>query len=153
MEKLFGIIKVFIILMSLLHRFKFICHLIAFGNEEIRNDRWKTWKVVRIGELFEDMNERNSGMRYPSPLLDIDETLYPYHGHIIFKQYNPNKPAKYGLLYRRLCNSSIPYICYTLPYAGKSGKVEGPATKYYFTRTGEYSRYLINKLSVYWNLQ
>ena len=70
-------------------------------------------------ELFEEMNERNARMTHPSPLLVIDETLYSYHRHIGFKQYNPNKPAEYGLLYRSLCDSSIPYTYYSLSYTGK----------------------------------
>ena len=99
------------------------------------------------------MNERNARMRHPSPLLAIDETLYPYHGHLGFKQYNPNKLAKYGLLHPSLCDSSIPYTYYSLPYAGKPENAEGPAPKYYITGTGKYSKYLINELSVYCNLQ
>ena len=30
--------------------------------------------------------------------LVIDETLYPYWGKIVIFQYNPNKPAIYGIL-------------------------------------------------------
>ena len=82
-----------------LHRFKFICRLITFDNKETRNDRWKTDRFACMRKLFEDINGRNARMRHPSPLLAIDETLYPYRGHIGFRQYNPNKPAKYGLLY------------------------------------------------------
>ena len=59
-------------------------------------------------ELTEDMNARNARMRHPSPFLATDETLHPYRGHIGFKQYNPNKPARYDILYQRLCDSSIP---------------------------------------------
>ena len=99
------------------------------------------------------MNERNARMRHPSPLLAIDETLYLYRGHIGFKQYNPNKQAKHGLLSRSLCDSPIPYTYYSLPYADKPEKVEGPAAKYYITGTGEYSKYLINKLYVYCSSQ
>ena len=69
-------------------------------------------------------------MRHPSPLLAFDETLYWYLGHIGVKQYNPNKPAKYGLLYRNLCDSSIPYTCYILPYAGKPENIDGAGAKY-----------------------
>ena len=36
-------------------------------------------------ELFEDMNEWNARMRHTFPLLAINETLYPYRGHIGFK--------------------------------------------------------------------
>ena len=52
-------------------------------------------------------------------MLVIDETLYPYCGHIGFKQYISNKPAKYSLLCWGLCDSSLPYTYYSLPYAGK----------------------------------
>ena len=62
------------------------------------------------------MNERNAGMTHPSLLLAIDENLYPYRGDIGFKQYNPNKPAKYGLLYRILCDSSMPYTYYRVHF-------------------------------------
>ena len=73
--------------------------------------------------------------------------------HIGFKQCDPNKPAKYGLLYRSLSDSSFPHTYYNLPYAGKQEKVEGPAAKYYTIGTENYSKYLINGLSVYCNLQ
>ena len=136
-----------------LYRFKFICHLITFDDKETRNDRWKTDKFACMRDLLEDINEINARMRHTSPLLGIDETLYPYRGHIGFKQYSPNKPAKYGLLYRSLCDSSIPYTYYSLAYADKTEKVEGTAGKFYITGTNEYSKYLINELSVYSNLQ
>ena len=85
-----------------LQRFIFFCHMITSGDKETRNDRWKTDKSACMRELFENMNERNAIMRHSPPLLAIDETLHPYRGHTGFKQYNPNKPAKYGLLYRSL---------------------------------------------------
>ena len=106
-----------------LHRFKFICRLITFDDKEKRNDRWKTDKFASMRELFEDMNERNARMRHPAPSLAIVETFYQYCGHIGFKQYSPNKPAKYGLLYRSLCDSSIPYTYYSLPYTRKPRKL------------------------------
>ena len=35
-----------------LHRFKFICRLIAFDDKETRNNRWKTNKFACMRELF-----------------------------------------------------------------------------------------------------
>ena len=90
-----------------LHSFKFICHLITFDNKKIQNDRWKTDKFACLRELFEEINGKNLRMRHPSLLLAIDETFYPYCEHIGFKQHNPNKSPKYGLLYRSLYYSSI----------------------------------------------
>ena len=104
-------------------------------------------------ELSEDINERNARMRHPSPFPAIGETLYPYCGHIGFKQYNLNKGAKYSLLYRSLCDSSIPCTYYSLPYAGKPEKNEGPVANYYINGTNGHFKYLINKLFLYCNLQ
>ena len=91
-------------------------------------------------------------MRPPSPLLAVDETLYPHCGHFRFQQYNLNTLAKYGMLYQSLCNSLIPYNYYSVPYPDKSEEVKGPTAKYYITRTDEYSKYLIKELSIYCNL-
>ena len=74
----------------------------------------------------------------------INETLYPYRGHISFKQYNLSKPAKHGLLYCSLCDASAPYIYCSLPYAGKPDVIDGEASKYYVTGTDNYTKYLVN---------
>ena len=129
------------------NRFKFISCFITFDDEATRADRWKTDKFACIRELFEAMNERNAKMRYPSPQLAIDETLYPYRDCIGFKHYNPTKPAKYGLLYRSLCDSTTTYTYFTLTYAGKPESSDGPAAKYYLTGTDDYPQYLVNEFS------
>lgn len=134
--------------------FKIHLHrLITFDDKETINDRWKTDEFAYMTELFEEMNMRNAKIRHPSPLLHIDETLYSYRGHIEFKQYNPHKPAKCGLLYQSLRDSSITSSYYSLPNSGKLEKVEGPAAKYGITGTDKNSKYLIKKLPVYCNPQ
>ena len=133
--------------------FKFISCFIVFDDKATRADRWKTNKFTCIKELFKTMNERNAKMRYPSPQLAINEILYSYRGFIGFKQYNPSKPAKYGLLYRSLCDSTTTYTYFTLTYAGKSESADGPAAKFYLTGTDEYTKYLVNKFSAYNSIQ
>ena len=73
----------------LYNRFQFIHKLITFDDKSTRNDRWKMDKFSCLWEQFELMNERNARCRFPSPLLAVDETLYPYCGTIGFKQYDP----------------------------------------------------------------
>ena len=51
---------------------------------------------------------------YAVRYVDIDETLYPYRGHICIKQYNLNKPAKDGFLYHSLYDSLVQYTYFTL---------------------------------------
>ena len=135
------------------NRFKLICRFVTFNDKPARTDHWKRDYFADIKEIFEAMNIRNAKMRYPSALLTIDETLYPYRGCNGFKQYNHNKPAKYSLLYRSLCNTTILYTYFSSPYAGKPETFEGDAVKCYIIRTDEYSKYLVNGLSAHYNMQ
>ena len=101
-------------------------------------------------EFFEAVNVNDARARYPSFYLAIDETLYSYRVHIDFKQYNPNKPSKYGLLYRNLCDASLPYTYYSLPYAGKPENLnENLYKKYYVSGTDECTKYLAEGVSQY----
>ena len=65
------------------------------------------------------------------------------------KQYNPNKPAKYGLLYQSISDSVVPFTYFILPYAGKRD-IEG--SEFYVTSTDEYSVYLVDKLFSHVNI-
>ena len=82
--------------------------------------------------------KKNARYWNPSPYLNMDETLYPYHVRIGMKQYNPSTPAKYELLYRSLCDVKVLYLYSTLPYAGKP-QVFGE-NHYYFTGCDEYTK-------------
>ena len=66
-----------------------------------------------------------------------------------FKQYNPSKPAKYGLHYRSLSDTEVPHTYFTLPYAGKPNELDGKVTKYYVTGTVEYTKYLVTQFIMY----
>ena len=127
------------------NRFQFIGRFITFDDKPTRNQRWKYDKYACMRELFEDFNVQCARLRYPTSFLAIDETLYPYRGRIGFKQYNPSKPAKYGLLYRSLCDASKPYTYFSLPYAGKPDDITGEAKKYYVSGTDEYTKYLVTE--------
>ena len=104
--------------------------------------------------LFESLNKNISKFRYPSNYLAVDENLYPCCGSIGFKQYNPSKPGKYGLLYSSLCDSAVAYTYFPLPYAGKPEVLdkENSATSYYVTGTDEYTKYLVNDFSTVTNM-
>ena len=95
-------------------------------------------------KIFESFNVNCATLRIPSQYLAIDETLYAYRDIVKLKQYNANKPAKYGLLYRSISGSVVPCTYFTLPYAGKP-EVEG--SEFYVTGTDECSVYLVDKLS------
>ena len=81
----------------------------------------------------------------------MDETLYPYRGKIVIRQYNSNKPARYGMLYRSISDSRVPYTYYTLPYAGKPEEITDDSE--YVTGTDNYTKYLVEGLEQHVNLQ
>ena len=70
----------------------------------------------------------------------IDETLYSYRGRISFRQHNLIKPAKYGILFRGLCDSMVQFTYVSLPYTGTP---TGTSDKYYVTGTDKYTEYLV----------
>ena len=76
--------------------------------------------------------------------LATDDTLHAHRGMVKLKPQNPKKPAKYGLLYRSISDSVVPYTFFTLPYAGKP-EIEG--SEFYVTGTNEYGVYLADNLS------
>ena len=122
-------------------RFTLLSRIITFDDFSTRTDRWEVDKFASFREFFEAVNCSFLKLRKPSVHLAIDETLYPYRGRIGFKQYNPSKPAKYGLLFRSLCDSALQYMYFCLPYAGKPN---GQPNEFYVTKTDEYTKYLVN---------
>ena len=120
-------------------RFTFLCKMMQFDDYSTRADRWKMDKFACFRDFFEEINQLFLKLHLPSEHLAIDVTLYPYRGRVGFKQYNPSKPAKYGLLFRSLCDSKVQYTYYSLPYAGKPEQL---GSELYVKGTDNYTKYL-----------
>ena len=89
-------------------------------------------------------------MLIPEDYLTIDETLYPIRTQIAFRQYNPDKPAKYGLLFKSINCARYPYTYQAHIYAGKP---EGDPNEFYVSGTDNYIKFLVNKLLEHQPLQ
>ena len=76
--------------------------------------------------MFELFNANCSKYLVPSIYLTADETLYPMRHQIAFRQYNPNKPHKYGLLSKSLNDATFPFTYKSSPYVGKPTEGDGP---------------------------
>ena len=134
-----------------INRFKFLVRCIQLDDFTTRPQRWKSDRFAAFREFFRCFNENCAQLRTPLEYLAIDETLYPYQGKIVIRQYNPNKPAKYGILYRSISDSRVPYTYYTLPYAGKPEEITDDSE--YVTGTDNYTKYLVEGLEQHVNLQ
>ena len=62
---------------------------------------------------------------------------------IVLRQYNPNKPVKYGLLYKLLNDARFPYKYQVTPYRGKL--VDGNAP-YYLNATEDYVKHVVESM-------
>lgn len=87
---------------------------------------------------------------FPSEYIAIDETLYPMRHQIAFRQYNPNKPAKYGLLFKSINDARFPFTYQATAYAGKPESGNGP---YYIDKTENHIKYLITQMEKKISLQ
>lgn len=124
-------------------RFEFLKRMICFDNFENREERWKMDRFAAFRKVFELFNNNCGKSLTPEDFLSLDETLYPTRVQIGFRQYNPNKPAKYGLLFRLINCARYPFTHFSMVY---SGKPIGQATNYYVSGMDETVKYLVNGL-------
>ena len=86
----------------------------------------------------------------PGDLFSIDETLYPMRNKVAFKQFNTNKPVKYGLLFKSINASHYPYSFVSARYWEKP---VGEPTEEYKPGTFEVTKHMVSKLQRYTTLK
>ena len=91
------------------NKFKFFFSKISFDGFETRTERLKKDRFAAIRNIFEKFNNNRGKYIIHDDLLSIDETLYPMRNKVVFKQFNSNKPTKYGLLFKSINASRYPY--------------------------------------------
>ncbi len=80
-----------------INRFKFILQSLRFDDIRTREDRKVTDKLAAVRYLIEKFNGKLTKHYRLSETVTIDEMLDAFRGRCGFRQYIPNKPAKYGL--------------------------------------------------------
>lgn len=107
-----------------LHRFSFLISCLRFDNIHNRAERKTIDKLAAIRGIFEKFVENCRACYTPSAYLTIDEKLEAFRGRVSFKQYIPNKPAKYGLKIYALVDARTYYLVNMEVYVGT--QPEGP---------------------------
>lgn len=75
-------------------------------------------RLSKIKPLVDKVNERCKAVFCPEETIVVDESMIPWRGRLIIRQYNPQKAHKYGVKVYKLCSTNG----YTLKmkiYAGK----------------------------------
>ena len=125
--------------MSRFH-FYFICSHICFYNPDTIIERWKHDRFAAMREIFSECNKNFARALISEDYLTIDETLYPMRNQISFKQYNPDKPAKYGILYKPMNSARYPFTHQSHVHCGKP---EQEPDENYFYGIINYVEYLV----------
>lgn len=97
------------------NRFELILRMLHFSNntQDPGNDR-----LYKIRSLIDELNVNFTAHFTPDIFLCVDESMIPFRGRIIFRQYLKQKRHKYGIKIFKLC--TVPgYMCKLEVYAGK----------------------------------
>ena len=99
------------------NRFQLLLRFVHFADNqgEALDDR-----LSKVRKLLEILEKNFTKCRRPGETIAIDETMVPWRGRMIFRQYNPGKAHKHGVKIYKLCDPEG--YTYTSPvYAGKDG--------------------------------
>ena len=91
------------------NRFKFLIAHISLDDHITRPTPRQHNRFAAFREIFEELNKNCGKFLVPNDYLSLDDTLYPTRTQISFKQFNPSKPSKYGMLYKSINACSYPF--------------------------------------------
>lgn len=102
------------------NRFELLLAMWHFSNNEECPENDRTFK---LRSLTEKMIGRFSSLSTPGETVCVDESMIPFRGRLIIRQYMPNKAHKYGVkIFKLCCNKG--YTWNLKIYEGKE-KVRG----------------------------
>eukprot|EP00112_Aurelia_sp_Birch-Aquarium-sp1_P026519 Seg944.6 transcript_id=Seg944.6/GoldUCD/mRNA.D3Y31 product="hypothetical protein" protein_id=Seg944.6/GoldUCD/D3Y31 len=99
--------------------------------------------LQQLGQFLKKFNSNCSRYLEPCEYLQLDETLYPMPHQNAFHQYNPDKTAKYSMLFKSINDARCPYTYILSIYAGKPEAGDGP---YFISGTEPIVRYLVERI-------
>ena len=95
-------------------RFELLLEFWHFSNNNNKNSYQN--RLFKLKPLSDLLKERFSSVYMPGSVISIDETMIPWRGRLVFKQYIPGKAHKYGIKMYKLAalnGYTWNYIIYT----------------------------------------
>lgn len=97
------------------NRFEILLRMLHFSNNEEARENDRLWK---ISNLLSTLNANFAYHYTPGEFLCVDESMIPFRGRVIFRQYNKQKRHKYGIKLFKLC--TVPGYTWKIEvYSGK----------------------------------
>jgi len=111
-------------------RFEQLKRALRFDDPLRRDPADKGAPIATVINIF---NQKISKLYTASGHLTIDEMLIEFHGRVIFKQYIPSKPGKFGIkmYWVTEAETALPLKC--LLYQGKATITESEKVNSYFS--------------------
>lgn len=103
------------------NRFQLLTSMIHYSNNETAD---KNNRLYKLGTIVDDVMINSNDCMTPSEVMCIDESVIPFTGRLLFKQYNKSKRHKYGIKLFKLCIPPNYTICIKV-YAGKEAAPDG----------------------------
>jgi hypothetical protein len=98
-----------------------------FWNLHIPHPAHSSRRMDKVRVLLDHFRQNSQEAFYPGQELAVDETMVGFRGRMLFKQYCPNKPTKYGLKLFVLADSSTGYVYNFVLYTGSETTSSLPA--------------------------
>lgn len=96
------------------NRFEQILRCLCFT----KKDDIKSSRLHKIEQVADHIMQNIQKVYYPGKNLSLDEALLLWRGRLLFRQYIPNKSAKYGIKLYELCTPDG-FVLDCLIYSGK----------------------------------
>ncbi|CAD1480567.1 unnamed protein product, partial [Heterotrigona itama] len=97
------------------NRFQIFLRMLHFANNETADVTNRLWKIQPI---IDELNENFKQYYHPTELICIDESMIPFRGRIIFRQYMKQKRHRCGIkIFKLSCG-----LGYTYSFRVYSGK-------------------------------
>ncbi|KAI4476280.1 PREDICTED: piggyBac transposable element-derived protein 4-like isoform X1 [Polistes canadensis] len=84
------------------NRFELLLSNLHFANNEAIQQNNRLGKVLLLLQILTDNYQQ---IFLPGPEIVVDETIVPWRGRLIFRQYIPTKSHKYGIKLFKLCST------------------------------------------------
>jgi len=110
-------------------RFETLLRLLRFDDRATRRNRQSADSFAPIRAVFDLFNDRCRDNYSLTASVTVDETLRKFRGRCKFRVYMPQKPGKYGILFRVLTDAKYRYVSRMLPYTGKTANTDGSVTQ------------------------
>lgn len=96
------------------NRFEAILRCLCF----YKNEDDKSSRLYKVDQVVEHIMQNIRAIYYPGQNLSLDEALLLWRGRLLFRQYIPNKSAKYGIKIYELCTPDG-FVLDILIYTGR----------------------------------